>query len=153
MLLKNLLIINYLSLKLYLKYDTNNWMYPNTNKTFASIKASNIFKEIKLFKLTIPNLDLLTLKDDLNFHTFTKTLNDLAEYCHNQIITLEMNSPDFKESVNILLKEKYQTKIEDKEIIKKYKNTILKFNKDFIKLQNQEYPKELSSFGIKKKYI
>ena len=43
-----------------------------------------------------------------------------------------MNSPDFKESVNILLKEKYQTKIEDKEIIKKYKNTILKFNKDFI---------------------
>ena len=61
-----------------------------------------------------------------------------------------MNSPDFKESVNILLKEKYQTKIEDKEIIKKYKNTILKFNKDFIKLQSKEYPKELSSFGIKK---
>ena len=64
-----------------------------------------------------------------------------------------MNSPDFKESVNILLKEKYQNKIEDKEIIKKYKNTILKFNKDFIKLQNQEYPKELSSFGIKKVHI
>ena len=39
-----------------------------------------------------------------------------------------MNSPDFKESVNILLKEKYQTKIEDKEIIKKYKNNIINCN-------------------------
>ena len=36
-----------------------------------------------------------------------------------------MNSPDFKESVNILLKEKYQTKIEDKEIIKKNKTIII----------------------------
>ena len=48
LLLKSLLIINYFSLKIYLNYDTNNWMYPNMNKTFACIKASNIFKEIKV---------------------------------------------------------------------------------------------------------
>lgn len=99
---------------------------------------------MNLLQITLPEYDILTLKNDLNFLNFCRLFNEFVEECHIQLLTLEINQSGFPGYVNSFLKDSYLNKINYKSKLKK-----LNVNTDVNISNLLPKDKELSSFGIK----